>query len=190
MLLHLFHDKSALAEISGLRSAIEEFYGPYGLRAQDCGYLFVPSQDSRLNAAMLLKYMVQIASMSISANTRAMTGAALWLVDGELYYPEIGAVFGCSAGRVALLSSAGMDSSILAKEALHEVGHLMGLDHCKKGCIMQLSETKMEAEEKLPTLCPDCSAMLKGSMKAGLTDNSKASPDQSITLQSQRCSWP
>jgi predicted Zn-dependent protease len=168
MLLLLFHDKSTLSEIAALKAAIEECYGTYGLLAQDGGYLFVPIRESRLNAARLLKHLGQIVSInatasdSYSASTNANDSikAALWLVDSELFYPDIGAVFGCSTDRVALLSAADMERNVLVKEALHEVGHLLGLDHCQKRCIMRLSGTREEAEKKPPRLCPDCSARL------------------------------
>lgn len=167
MLQTIFHDKGTLAEIAGLKAAIEECFGPYGLLTCDGGYLFVPSRDSRLNAARLLKHLGQIASANANINSIACNPqtAALWLVEGELFYPGVGAVFGCSADRVALLSAAGMESSLLAKEALHEVGHLLGLDHCKKSCIMSLSGTRAEAEEKPTRLCPDCSARLTASLR-------------------------
>jgi hypothetical protein len=192
MLLLLFHDKRTLAEIAGLKAAIEECYGPYGLQAQDGGYLFVPFRDSRLNAARLLKHLGLIASINTSSNAstianasaNASAKAALWLVDGELFYPEIGTVFGCSTDRVALLSAAGMERSILAKEALHEVGHLLGLDHCQSRCIMRLSGTRAEAEKKPALLCPDCSARLKSALR------DKAPQDIAIIPQSRHCSWP
>jgi hypothetical protein len=101
MLLLLFHDKSTLAEIAGIKASIEECYRPYGLLAQDGGYLYVPFRDSRLNAARLLRHLGRITGINSS------TKMALWLVSSELFYPEIGAIFGCSTERVALLSAAG-----------------------------------------------------------------------------------
>lgn len=214
MLLLLFHDKGSLVEIAGLKVAIEDCYGPYGLLAQDGGYLFVPIRESRLNAARLLKHLGRIvgisatddvshtASVSVaagvsptagrnavagdSASVNASIKAALWLVDRELFYPDIGAVFGCSADRVAILSAANMKKNLLAKVALHEVGHLMGLDHCQKRCIMRLSGTRAEAEEKPSCLCADCSAQLM----ATLGDSDKACMEGAITPQSPHCLQP
>jgi len=110
MILLLFHDRRSLADVAGLKSAIEECYSPYGLRVQESGYLYVPLEGTRLNAAQLLKYLGRAFG----------TKKALWLVDSELFYPGIGAVLGCSAKSAALLY-AGLEPDVLAKEALHDM---------------------------------------------------------------------
>ena len=44
------------------------------------------------------------------------------------------------------------------KEASHEIGHLIGLAHCKKNsCMMSFSENLEQVDLKLPLLCGDCS---------------------------------
>jgi archaemetzincin len=150
MILQIFHDKSALSEIAHIKSAIEECYGQFGLRVQDRGYLYVPYHEKSLNAARLLNYLDRASGSERS----------LWLVDTAITYPEIGAVFGCSTKNSALLSAEGLDADILAREALHEVGHLLGLEHCKNRCIMRLSKSRAEAENKPSQLCQNCSDRL------------------------------
>jgi archaemetzincin len=155
MILLLFHDRNYLVQLWSIKVAIEECYGPFGLKAQDRGYLHVPFQGPKLNAAKLLKYLELSTGMDIS----------LWLLDGELYYPEIGGIFGCSTDRSAILSGLGMDLHILAKESLHEVGHLLGLDHCKDICIMNISHSIEQAQEKSSDLCNGCSTLLRQKQK-------------------------
>jgi predicted Zn-dependent protease len=150
MILLLFRDRDSLAEVAGLKSAIEKCYGPFGLKVQDQGYLYVPFQGQSLNAARLLNYLARASGLERS----------LWLVDRGIIYPEIGPVFGCSTEKSAIISSSGIDTEVLVKESLHEVGHLLGLDHCSKRCIMNLSENLAEAEEKPLSLCPTCSDTL------------------------------
>ena len=150
MILLLFHDRRSLADVASLKSAIEKCYSPYGLRVQERGYLYVPLEGPRLNAALLLKYLGRTFA----------TKKALWLVDSELFYPEIGPVMGCSANNAALLY-AGLKPEVMAKEALHEVGHLLGLEHCQQSCIMHLSRSPEEAKLKPFRLCPACSTQLE-----------------------------
>lgn len=148
--MHLFHDRRSLADVAALKVAIEECFGAYGLQVRESGYLYVPLPGQRLNAAKLLKHLARTGSQK----------GALWLVDRELFYPGIGQVLGCSAKGVALLY-AGLEPEVLAKEALHEVGHLMGLEHCPHGCVMHLSANAEKAKEKPARLCTRCSDRLK-----------------------------
>lgn len=151
MILHLFHDGKCLADVACLKGAIEECYGLYGLRVKDRGYLYVPLKGQSLNAAKLLKYL----GLAIG------TQASLWIIDGKIFYPGIGPVFGCSAGHHAILSAAELEPGILAKEALHEVGHLLGLQHCESRCVMSLSDSLDHAKDKPSALCTGCLARLR-----------------------------
>lgn len=147
MILHLFHDGKCLADMAYLKDAIEVCYGIYGLRVLDRGYLYVPLKGQLLDAAKLLRYL------EIAANKRA----SLWVINGKIFYPGTGFVFGCSAEMCAVLSAAEMEPETLAKEALHEVGHLLGLGHCSKSCVMNLSDSIEQAREKPSFLCSSCS---------------------------------
>jgi len=149
MILALFHDRKSLAQVGALKGALEDCFGPYGFRAQEQGYLYVPFSGRMLNAARLLKYLQQASGARPS----------LWLVDGKLHYPGIGWVFGCSAEHAAILSTAVSEPQIMIKEALHETGHLLGLEHCRRDCVMKLS-IYPRGDEKPSALCPHCSAQL------------------------------
>lgn len=175
MILHLFHDGKCLADVAYLRDAIEVFYGIYGLRVQDQGYLYMPLKRQPLDAAKLLRYLEAVAckqsckqlfmlrcrQMDKHAGKHESKQASLWIVGSKIFYPGTGFVFGCSAEMCAILSASGMDPEMLAKEALHEVGHLLGLRHCSKRCIMCLSETVEQAKEKPPCLCSSCSERIR-----------------------------
>ncbi len=56
----------------------------------------------------------------------------LWIVDGELFYSEIGPIMGCAAFRTAFSSDAGLDCGLLARKTLHEVGHVLGTPTAEK----------------------------------------------------------
>jgi archaemetzincin len=152
MILLLFRDKNCLAEFCRFKGALEECYGNYGLQVQDRGYLHVPLEGPKLDAAKLLKYLGQITGNSFS----------LWLLDCELYYPEIGNVIGCSTDRSALISAFYMEFDTVAKEAIHEVGHILGLDHCRcDNCVMSLSNSAEQVRAKSSQLCEFCSIQLR-----------------------------
>jgi archaemetzincin len=151
MILNLLHDRHSLTEVACIKRAIEDSYGLYGVQVYDRGYFYVPFKGPMLDASEMLKYMVGVL---LGPEMR------LWVVDDELFYPGKGAIFGCSTGKSAVLSRSGMDQAILAKEAIHEVGHVLGLNHCHENCVMNLSKSKEEVGKKSSSLCTSCSTRL------------------------------
>lgn len=48
-----------------------------------------------------------------------------------------------------------------AREAIHELGHVLGLSHCRNpGCTMRFSSTIKEADDKGPGFCGRCASIL------------------------------
>lgn len=82
----------------------------------------------------------------------------LWLIAEDAYVPGLDFVFGLArAGQGAMLSTARLPNErMLTKEAVHEVGHFLGLGHCGNACVMRLSGSLREALEKPTTLCRAC----------------------------------
>ncbi|HVQ01245.1 MAG TPA: peptidase, partial [Candidatus Thermoplasmatota archaeon] len=63
--------------------------------------------------------------------------------------------------RGALLSLYRLPTTDLKeKEAIHEVGHVMGLKHCPNRCVMRFSNSLGEAQRKPLTLCERCKQTL------------------------------
>lgn len=49
----------------------------------------------------------------------------------------------------------------IVKEAIHEVGHMLGLMHCpNRGCVMIFSNTIGDVDKKTKNLCEMCSMQL------------------------------
>lgn len=98
----------------------------------------------------------------------------LGVVDLDLYVPGMNFVFGEARcpGRVAVISTyrlqpAGSDhldlfESRIVKEAVHEIGHMLGLKHCSKAsCVMHFSESIADTDRKKDRFCSECGPKMK-----------------------------
>lgn len=96
-------------------------------------------------------------------------GRVLGVTDMDLFIPILTFVFGEAqvGGRVAVVSTARLqepglrDERIvlerLAKESVHEMGHLLGLLHCDApGCVMGRSAGVGDVDRKRSELCRSC----------------------------------
>jgi archaemetzincin len=100
----------------------------------------------------------------------------LGLTGRDLYVPMLTFVFGQAqlGGRVAIVSLARLrqefyglpaDPALVreraVKEALHEMGHALGLVHCVEPlCAMSLSTQVEQVDAKLPDICTSCRTLL------------------------------
>ncbi len=88
------------------------------------------------------------------------------LTSKDLYVPSLNFVFGLALSErgVAIVSSYRLgedDEDVvverIAKETIHEVGHLAGAAHCNDpGCVMWFSNTLAETDRKAAGFCADC----------------------------------
>jgi len=95
---------------------------------------------------------------------------AVFIVDADAYVPGLNFVFGIANPvlRVAAVFTPRLESSDpevfyqrLEKEVLHEVGHLLGLDHChREGCVMNFSNSVSDVDRKSRFYCQRCLSLL------------------------------
>ncbi len=96
----------------------------------------------------------------------------LGIMDEDLYVPRAGFVYGdadCD-GKAAVLSINRLKQQSLdifddeklflsrtVKEAVHQLGHLLGLKHCHNPkCVMHSTSSLLESDEKSEKFCDNC----------------------------------
>jgi len=87
----------------------------------------------------------------------------LGIVDVDIYVRGMHFIFGIAhplrrAAIVSVHRLAGPKlTERLAKEVVHETGHLFGLEHClDPGCVMYFSNTAEDTDQKKENLCVEC----------------------------------
>ncbi len=112
----------------------------------------------------------------LKAPKHVKSESILGVTNVELYVPELNFVFGEADMRsgTALISLARLkpefyglqpDKKLCAeraiKEAVHELGHVCGLDHCDSpDCVMYFSNSINDTDRKGPGFCRPCKEML------------------------------
>ncbi len=111
--------------------------------------------------------------MEISACRKKLgVDCVLGVTDVDLYVPGLNYVFGeaSSVKKAALISLFRLKQEFygispdmellherLVKEAVHEVGHMMGLEHCKNSsCVMFFSNSIVDTDKKSGVFCEKC----------------------------------
>ncbi|OAG28332.1 archaemetzincin [Thermodesulfatator autotrophicus] len=104
-------------------------------------------------------------------NIETRSRLKLGICEADLYAWDLNFVFGISILKqgTALLSYKRLDNKFYnlppndrllyeraQKEALHELGHAIGLDHCEAPCVMHYSNSVMEVDVKPAKFCPEC----------------------------------
>lgn len=89
------------------------------------------------------------------------TELSLWVVNQDIGDPGHLFLFGAAGKQKAIVSKARLEHPAdIAKEACHEVGHLLGLGHCTNDCLMRVSWSSRAVEQKNSNLCQKCLTIL------------------------------
>ena len=104
----------------------------------------------------------------------------LGVVDADIYVPGLNFVFGEAScpGKVALISlhrlkpgfyGASAEGEVFlarsVKEAVHEVGHTLGLRHCtRSSCVMHFSNSILDTDRKQSVFCGRCDVQVAAAL--------------------------
>ena len=108
---------------------------------------------------------------SFAANAKE-ANRVLGVIDADIFVPELNFVFGEAAfpGKAALISLKRLKPEFAGakpnpelytlrsvKEAVHEVGHTLGLKHCpRSSCVMHFSNSIFDTDKKQRLFCDEC----------------------------------
>ena len=98
----------------------------------------------------------------------------LGIVDHDLFVPELNFVFGQASPKAAVISLIRLRQTFyhlpedqtlfhqrILTEAVHELGHTFGLEHCENTrCVMFFSNSLMDTDRKGSEFCPSCKSKL------------------------------
>lgn len=138
----------------------------------------VPLHDEWIDAESGLYRSVHLMHALIASDEGAGDGPAprwrLAIADAGFCAAEVGPIFGeaevegCCAvvGLAPLRAGSGADGEVLRgrllTEALHELGHLAGMEHCgRASCVMYPSLHIADSDRKGPSFCARCAVPLK-----------------------------
>lgn len=158
--LRIFYDNKSEAVVPPVKEALKDVFGvetgeELHLDATEVKDAYNENR-MQYNASKLLNYLIKSTAKARSADLR------LWIISDDLYVPGMNFVFGIAhPGKAAVLSTHRLDSlDLIKKEAIHELGHIFGLQHCNNECVMQFSNSLYEAKTKPATLCERCRSLV------------------------------
>jgi archaemetzincin len=137
------------------------------------------SSYDRMRNQYLANAFLTLAARALPAVTDPR-GRVLAVTEVDLYANDLNFVLGMaeSLGRTAVISLCRLGWETdqetrrmrALKEAVHEFGHTLGLDHCPDtGCVMHFSNTLVDTDRKSHRLCTICERKLNAQRLRGTT---------------------
>ncbi len=138
-------------------------------------------QRQSYNAVRQQYNSTQLLSEINTYAQRAEADYVLGVTEVDLYVPGYNFVFGEAAcpGKVAVISLARLKPEFYneppnqklfqqraIKEAVHEIGHALGVEHCKNpSCVMFFSLSIKDTDKKGIKFCDDCHLLVHRAME-------------------------
>jgi archaemetzincin len=133
--------------------------------ARHAGYFVIP--DDSYNP-LRKQYNPEYIIKELSELPGADDDCRIGIVDVDIYARGLNFIFGLAnpLRRIALVSvyrlSGPQINERIAKEVVHEMGHIFGLGHCADPhCVMYFSNTIEDTDKKSENLCGICRSKLE-----------------------------
>ena len=110
------------------------------------------------------RYDAEYLLRGLAAVHNAVAGEslALWVISGDISCAGYDYVYGAAVKDMAVVSAARAGSGEnLLKEACHEAGHLLGLEHCENPCLMNTSPDLKRLAAKPMKFCAECADLVR-----------------------------
>ena len=163
--LQLFYDSRSRGVVSEVIEALEAVFmiepGDEAI-VKDADRDAYDRNRMQYNASILLNSITATWRAKATTETKTASSFYLWILSEDIFVRGMNFVFGVAKpGKGAVLSTCRLDSlNMIKKEAIHEMGHVFGLQHCSNKCVMQFSNSVNEAKKKPAELCDKCKYML------------------------------